>query len=158
MIGRRKILIIGSMGMGVCMAGVGLAIQQQWYLTAYLLLIGFIIFFNVSQGNVAFIYAAEVTVDQASGIVMFFFFASLCLLAFTAEYLMNSFLQVPGTFVLFGGLNFLGFLFCLIWIKETMGLTDKEQKELYTRRDAQVMMGEDPDLKTANENDPNSIQ
>jgi len=121
------------------------------------MLIGFIFFFNVSTGNVAFIYAAEVTVDQASGIVMFFFFASLCVLAFSAEYLIY-YLKAQGTFWLFGGLNFLGFLFCLIWIKETMGLTDAEQKVLYTTSSSQVMIGEDPDLKTANENDPNSIQ
>ena len=48
MVGRRKILIIGSMGMAICMTGVGAAIHYKWYLTAYLLLIGFIIFFNVS--------------------------------------------------------------------------------------------------------------
>jgi len=90
---------------------------------------------------------------------MFFFFASLCILAFSAEYLMNSFLQVPGTFWLFGFLNFLGFLFCWIWIKETMGLTDAEQKLLYTTNSNTVVAGEDPDLKTVTvENDPNSIQ
>ena len=101
-------------------------------MTAYCFMIVFIFSFNVSQGNVGFIYCAEVTVDQASGITMFHFFASLCLFAFTAEYMMGSFLQVPGTFWVFGFLNFLGFLFCIIFVKETMGLTDKEKKLLYT--------------------------
>ena len=63
---------------------------------------------------------------------MFHFFASLCVFAFTAEYMMGSFLQVPGTFWVFAFFNFLGFLFCLIFIKETMGLTDKEKKLLYS--------------------------
>ena len=62
---------------------------------------------------------------------MFHFFASLCVFSFTAEYMMGSFLQVPGTFWVFAFLNFLGFLFCLVFIKETMGLTDKQKKLLY---------------------------
>lgn len=128
LVGRRKILIIGSFAMGVCMAGVGLGIHFTWYLTAYCFMIGFIIAFNISTGNVAFIYCAEVTVDQASGITMFFFFGSLCLVSLTSEYLMASFLQVPGTFMLFGLINLIAFVYCLIMIKETFGLNDKEKK------------------------------
>ena len=63
---------------------------------------------------------------------MFSFFASLVLFTFTAEYMMGSYLQVPGTFWVFGFINFLGFLFCSIFIKETKGLTDKQKKLLYS--------------------------
>lgn len=132
LVGRRKILIIGSLAMAVCMLVMGLGIKYGWFLTAYCFMILFIIAFNVSSGNVAFLYCAEVTVDQASGITMFHFCASLCVFAFTAEYMMGSFLQVPGTFWVFAFLNFLGFLFCLVFIKETMGLTDKQKKLLYS--------------------------
>lgn len=118
--------------MAICMLVMGLGIKYEWYLTSYCFMILFIIAFNLSTGNVAFIYCAEVTVDQASGITMFHFFASLCVFAFTAEYMMGSFLQVPGTFWVFAFLNFLGFLFCLVFIEETMGLTDKQKKSLYS--------------------------
>ena len=63
LVGRRKILIIGSMAMAICMLVMGLGIKYGWFLTAYCFMILFIISFNVSQGNVAFIYCAEVTVD-----------------------------------------------------------------------------------------------
>lgn len=125
------ILTLGSIAMAICAAAVGAGIHFEYYLTAYVFMLVFIVCFNVSQGNVAFIYCAEVTVDQASGIVMFSFFMSLCLFSVTAEYMMNSFLEVSGTFWVYAGLNFLGFLFCLIWVKETMGLTDAEKKLLY---------------------------
>ena len=63
LVGRRKILIVGSMAMAICMLVMGLGIKYGWHLTAYCFMILFIIAFNVSQGNVAFIYCAEVTVD-----------------------------------------------------------------------------------------------
>ena len=63
LVGRRKILIIGSMAMAICMLVMGLGIKYGWFLTAYCFMIVFIISFNVSTGNVAFIYCAEVTVD-----------------------------------------------------------------------------------------------
>ena len=43
-------------------------------------------------------------------------------------------LQVTGTFYVFGFVNFFGVLFCLIWIKETFGLTDKEKKSLFASK------------------------
>ena len=61
--GRRNILIFGSAAMAVCMTAVGLGIKYEWYLTGYFFMLIFIFFYNVSTGNVAFIYCAEVTVD-----------------------------------------------------------------------------------------------
>jgi hypothetical protein len=49
--------------MAICAAAVGGGIHFEWYLTAYVFMLVFIVCFNVSQGNVAFIYCAEVTVD-----------------------------------------------------------------------------------------------
>ena len=49
--------------MAVCMTAVGLGIKYEWYLTGYCFMLIFIFFYNVSTGNVAFIYCAEVTVD-----------------------------------------------------------------------------------------------
>ena len=47
-IGRRKILIIGSIAMAFTMTSTGLGIKYEWFLTAYMCMIGFIIAFNIS--------------------------------------------------------------------------------------------------------------
>ena len=82
-------------------------------------------------------------------------FIALCLFSFTAEYLMNSFLGVVGTFWVYASLNFLGFIFCLVFVKETMGLTDVQKKLLYAPR---VSEDSEPETKAVEEeNEPNSI-
>ena len=98
----------------------------------------FTLTFTSTVGNFTWIYATEVAVDQASGLFTFSFCAALCLFSFTAEYLMDSFLQVAGTFYLFGIINFLAFLFCMCFVKETFGLTNKQMKELYSKKNKTI--------------------
>lgn len=44
---------------------------------------------------------------------------------------MASFLKVEGTFWLFAAFSAIGFLFVYVFVKETMGMTDKQKKSLY---------------------------
>ena len=37
-----------------------------------------------------------------------------------------------GTIWVYAGINFAGFIFCLIFVKETRGLTDLQKKTLYS--------------------------
>ena len=46
--------------------------------------------------------------------------------------MINSPLKVYGSIWYFSGLTLLGFLFCLIFVKETRGLNDLEKKTLYS--------------------------
>lgn len=60
-VGRKKLLLIGSVGTMVCLAGVG-ALFQTGSGSALLLwlLVGYILFFAVSQGAVIWVYISEV--------------------------------------------------------------------------------------------------
>ena len=70
------------------------------------------------------IYIAEVTVDSASGFCVAGKFINLLVVSFSFEYMINSPLQIHGTIWYYSSVTFVGFLFCLFFVKETMGLTE----------------------------------
>ncbi len=60
-LGRKTLLLIGSVGTAVCLAGVaGIFFAQQHLGTLLWLLVGFIFFFSISQGAVIWVYISEV--------------------------------------------------------------------------------------------------
>ncbi|MCL2661108.1 MAG: sugar porter family MFS transporter [Acidobacteriaceae bacterium] len=60
-IGRRALLLIGSVGMAICMAGVAYIFQVQRHQSILVwMLIGFIGFFSFSQGSVIWVYLSEI--------------------------------------------------------------------------------------------------
>ncbi len=60
-IGRRPLLLIGSVGTTICLAGVGISFQLNRGRGALLwLLMGFIAFFTFSQGAVIWVYISEI--------------------------------------------------------------------------------------------------
>ena len=86
----------------------------------------------MSQGSIAWLYIPEVTVDAASGFASGAKYINLTMISFTFEFMINSPLQVYGSIWYFSGLTLLGFLFCLIFLRETRGLNDLEKKTLYS--------------------------
>lgn len=91
----------------------------------------FLVAFNIGSGTVTWVYNAEVTVDKAAGFCVCAQFIMTVIYNLTMEYMINSKLQAFGTFFLFGGISVVGFLFHLILVKETRGLSAKEKKTLY---------------------------
>ena len=77
-------------------------------------------------------YVPEITVDSASGFGVGAQFTTLIVISLTFEFMMDSALQVYGSIWIFAGSSFVGFLFCLFFIRETRGLTDIEKKMLYS--------------------------
>lgn len=60
-LGRRTLLLIGSVGTAICLAGVSAIFFSHQYLSALLwLLIGYIGFFSFSQGAVIWVYVSEI--------------------------------------------------------------------------------------------------
>jgi len=81
---------------------------------------------------VAWLYVPEVCVDAGTGLAVAAQFINLTIISLTFEYMINSTLEVHGSIWYFSVFSFLGFLFCLIFIKETRGLSDIEKKTLYS--------------------------
>ena len=60
-LGRKTLLLIGAVGCGICLAGVAILFRTETHQALLLpLLVGFIIFFAVSQGAVIWVYISEV--------------------------------------------------------------------------------------------------
>ncbi len=60
-IGRKLLLLIGSIGTGICLSGVAYIFLTQRHMAALLwLLVGFMFFFAISQGAVVWVYISEV--------------------------------------------------------------------------------------------------
>ena len=132
MFGRRSILITGFAIRAVALFFCGLFTFKGWDLEAFIMLCLFIGTSEMTQGSIGFLYISEVTVDAASGFSMFARYLHMMLVAFTFEFVINSPLQIYGTFWYFSGMTFLGFLFCVFFVRETRGLTDIEKKMLYS--------------------------
>ncbi len=60
-LGRKTLLLIGSVGTAVCLGGVAYVFLSQHFLPSLLwLLVGFVFFFAISQGAVIWVYISEV--------------------------------------------------------------------------------------------------
>ena len=78
------------------------------------------------------VYTAEVCVDSASGLAIAAKYINLTIISLTFEFMINSDLSVHGTIWYFAACNFIGFFFCVLCLRETRGLTDKQKKMVYT--------------------------
>ena len=76
--------------------------------------------------------------DAATGLAVAGKFVNLILISFTFEFMINSSLQVHGTVWYFAVICFLGFLFCLFFVRETRGLTDLQKKTLYSPKNYDI--------------------
>jgi SP family arabinose:H+ symporter-like MFS transporter len=67
-LGRKLLLLIGSVGTSACLAGVGYVMYVQKYQNALVwLLVGFIGFFSFSQGAVIWVYISEIFPSSVRG-------------------------------------------------------------------------------------------
>lgn len=67
-IGRRKLLLIGAVGMVFCLSGVGWLFQTQQKSGLLLwLLVGYMVFFAISQGAVIWVYISEIFPNKVRG-------------------------------------------------------------------------------------------
>ena len=80
----------------------------------------------------AWLYIPEVTIDATSGFASGAQFLNLILISLTFEYMINSSLKVYGSIWYFSAFTFVGFLFCLFYVRETRGLDDLEKKMVYS--------------------------
>ena len=134
-IGRRTLFNIGYLAMAVILFICGLSILKSWNLTSFIMIIVFILVYHFTAGNFTLLYNPEVLVDSASGFALASLMLNCLIVALTFEYMINSPLQVYGTIWYYSGFSFIGFIFCLAMVKETLGLSDLEKKTLYSPKD-----------------------
>ena len=73
----------------------------------------------------ALLYMAEVCVDSGTGFATSAQFISLVIISLTFEFFIKSPLGITGTLSIFGGISFIGSVWCTLYLRETKGLTDK---------------------------------
>ena len=79
------------------------------------------------------LYTSEITVDSANALSVALMFSWAVVLASTFEYMIFGPLGPHGTFFIFSGICFIGFLWIWLFLKETRGLNSLQKKTLYTR-------------------------
>jgi sugar porter (SP) family MFS transporter len=133
-LGRKTLLLVGSVGTAVCLAGVAVIFFTQQHQSFLLwLLIGYIAFFAFSQGAVIWVYLSEVFPNtvrakgQSLGSFSHWFMNAAISLIFPV--VAHSSGAYP--FVLFSVMMVVQFLVVLFFYPETKGLTLEEmQKKL----------------------------
>ena len=123
-VGRKPIFVIGHLAIAVAMLVCGFSIDNQWNTSSLIMIVLIIFAFHMSTGTMCWVYVPEVCIDRAMGVVVAFQALNLTIVVFSFEFMINSALQVHGTFWYFSAINFLATLFCLFFVKETRGLTD----------------------------------
>ena len=93
------------------------------------MIILFYLFYNNTTGPIAWIYAAETTIDVALGISILVLYGSAFAMSIICPILMDDDVMGPTlVFAMLSVFSLIGALYALVFIKETINLTDKEKK------------------------------
>jgi SP family arabinose:H+ symporter-like MFS transporter len=123
--GRRTLLLVGSVGLAVCLGGIAAIFHYQRYQHLLLeLLVGYVGFFAFSQGAVIWVYLSEIFPDRVR--------AQGQSLGCSTHWIMNALISIvfpimaawsqAGPFVLFGGMVVLQFIVVGLFFPETSGV------------------------------------
>jgi len=86
-----------------------------------------------TSGPVAWMYAAETTIDAGMGICLLTLWGTVFVLSLICPIVMDPDSLGPNnTFFIFSGLSVLGATYSYFMIKETKGMADKDKKLLFT--------------------------
>lgn len=135
-LGRKKLLLIGSAGMAICLAMVGLAFYQQ-AMTGYWVLAGillYISFFAISLGPLTFVVVAEIFPNhirgRAMGVAIFFLWLSVYIVSQTFPMLLKT-IGSAYTFWIYMVMSVLAFLFIWRMVPETKGKSLEEIQDMW---------------------------
>jgi sugar porter (SP) family MFS transporter len=138
--GRRTLLLVGSVGLAFCLAGIAAIFHFQQYQHLLLaLLVGYVGFFAFSQGAVIWVYLSEIFPDRVR--------AQGQSLGCSTHWIMNALISIvfpvmaawsqAGPFVLFLGMVVLQFFVVMLFFPETSGVKLEDmQARLGIRRTA----------------------
>jgi hypothetical protein len=126
--GRKTLVCTGHCFMGVFLILVGVFSYNLYNDAALVMIMLFLITYQMTDGSITYLYVAEVVVDGALGFCFLCLKGTALIISLTTEYIMDSALHPYGAFWLYGGLTSLGGIMMFIFMRETRGLTDKEKK------------------------------
>jgi len=130
--GRRTLVIWGHAGIAVVHFMVAYFHNTGNNNGMLAMILLFLFVYQNTSGPVAWLYAAETTIDVALGICLLTLWGTVFCLSLATPVLMNKdSLGSSGVFNLFGGLSIVGCIYVLVVFKESKGLSDKEKKSLY---------------------------
>lgn len=122
LMGRIPILTSSHLLIAITHAIIGILYEFEYYMSAFIMIQIFILWFYLGTGNVSFIYCGEACVDQAMGIVLGARWLTEIAMSYTISFMLDSPLGVTYTFIVYCGLNVIAFVyFC--FMKETRGKT-----------------------------------
>ena len=137
-LGRKKLLLIGSAGMAVCLAIVGLAFYTEsaggyWVLAGILL---YISFFAISLGPLTFVVVAEIFPNHIRGramsVAIFFLWLSVYVVSQTFPMLLES-IGSAYTFWIYMITSVMAFIFIWKVVPETKGKTLEQIQEMWRK-------------------------
>jgi MFS family permease len=132
-VGRKRLLLVGSLGLAACLFAAAWAFERKAGGVLIVSLIGYIAFFAFSQGAVIWVYLAEIFPNrvrargQALGSFTHWFWAAAVSWSFPVV------AEASGglAFSAFGVMMVLQFVFVLLFLPETKGVSLEEiQKRL----------------------------
>lgn len=135
-VGRKKLLLIGSFGMAICLLIVGACfhfeVSQAWIIL--LAILSYISFFAISLGPLTFVVVSEIFPNQVRGramsVAIFFLWLSVYIVSQTFPMLLES-VGAAYTFWIYMILSAIAFLFVWKYIPETKGKSLEEIEKLW---------------------------
>ena len=135
--GRRFLYVYGQIALGLTLATISLCIVNSFYTITIILVLIFEIIYATSVGPVHWIFVPEICNDAQLGFVMTMNYTNGILIGMFSESITDR-LGPTGGFAIFATVSLIGAIFIFIFVKETKGLTDKQKKELYVRKEKEI--------------------
>ena len=137
-VGRRILLLIGVLGMAICLAKLIFIVHVGGHhLLAVASVVGYVSFFALSLGPIMWVVLSEIFPLKirgfAMGVSLFANWLFNYLVSLTFLFLIQSW-GIGGTFALYMGLSLLCFLFIFFYIPETKGKSLEEIEQMLTRK------------------------
>jgi len=134
--GRRTLVVWGHMFIAIIHCSIGLLNNAGNDIGVLVMLLMFLFVYQNTSGPVAWLYAAETTIDAALGICLLTLWGTVFILSLVCPILMSDpkdgGLGQSNVFFMLSGLAVLGSLYSYFALVETRGLSDKEKKLIFT--------------------------
>ena len=135
--GRKRIFVIGYGAMAVTLGLAGLFIAFDLYILALIFICFYIAIWQTSAGVITSIYSSEISILSKNsifpsrGLALAVSYILHIQIALSMEFMMNEW-GAHGTVLFFAAFNLVGFIFNLVALKETKGLTEAQKKLVYS--------------------------